>query len=102
MAELEASVVYRDGRLAARDYEEAIQALRDAVTQLKPDGRNVLHCAICWDNDHQAAGCHHNPLVMARRYASASDVWKCFHCGIVFIDISQTRPRSYSGEPQSC
>lgn len=82
MSELEPSVVYRDGRLTARDYEEAIQALRDAATQLEPDGRN---CVICHDGGHQAAECHHNPLVMARRYATASDVWKCFHCGIGFI-----------------
>ena len=97
MADLESGVVYRVGRLTATDYEEAIQALRDAATQLEPDGRN---CVICHDGGHQAAECHHNPLVMARRFASASDVWKCFHCGIAFRTELGAREHFGTGEEE--
>ncbi len=83
MQEIRASVIYRDGPLTAEDYDEAIQALQDAKTQLEPDGGS---CTICTDSDHQAGECHHNPLVMARRQARHVEEWRCFHCGEQFID----------------
>lgn len=79
-------VVYRGkpwGRIAARDYDDAIQELIAAKTQLGPDGDN---CHVCHDSGHQAWECHHNPLAMAREAASMRHQWKCFHCGDVFTD----------------
>jgi hypothetical protein len=43
------------------DYRNAIKKLCDAMGQLEPDGHP---CAVCGDWDHQAWGCHHNPLVV--------------------------------------
>ncbi len=80
---LRASVIYRPFENGLNpsfdDYEEAIEALRDAQGQLMPDGRN---CAVCTDSGHQAWECHHNPLVVAR--ANSRDAWRCFHCGRIF------------------
>lgn len=47
-------------RFSRAQYENAIDALRDAMEQLKPDGRC---CVICHDSGHQAWECGHNPLV---------------------------------------
>ncbi len=89
MVEMEPSVAYRVGRLTTRDYEEAIQALRDAATQLEPDGRN---CVICHDGGHQAGDCHHNPLMLARQFvATTNGTWVCFHCGVRFTDEATAR-----------
>jgi hypothetical protein len=78
------SVIYRRGPLTPADYQEAINFLQDAMTQIKPDG---LCCAICYDTGHQAQECRHNPLVMARRAAQAEVEWRCFHCNEVFITL---------------
>ncbi len=88
MAKKKPSVVYRTGKPTYADYNEAIWALRDGCSQLEPDGRS---CAVCHDGGHQAWECHHNPLVMARRFAGVTDVWKCFHCGVVFTDEDKAR-----------
>jgi hypothetical protein len=88
MPELRASVVYRCGRLTAEDYDEAIEQLLAARTQLEPDGRG---CVVCGDSGHQAMECHHNPLVLARRYAKAENVWVCFHCGETFTASDDAR-----------
>lgn len=88
MSEIEPSVVYRAGALTAVDYEEAIEALLAARTQLEPDGRG---CVVCGDSGHQAMECHHNPLVLSRRFAQAENVWTCFHCGEVFTTAEDAR-----------
>jgi len=97
--ELTPSVIYRwkaRSRITAGDYDEAIQALREAKQQLKPDGDN---CRVCGDSGHQAWECHHNPLVMAREAACAREQWRCFHCGEVFTDAKLVE--DHFGPPES-
>lgn len=74
------SVVYRDGPITDEDYDEAIEALYRAKRQ--PEQLH-LGCSICEDSGHTASICHHNPLAMARKYAAATGVWSCYHCGYV-------------------
>jgi hypothetical protein len=88
MSDIQPSVVYRKGAFTAADYDEAIEALVAAKGQLEPDGRG---CVVCGDSGHQAMECHHNPLVMARRFAAAEDVWVCFHCGERFTTADDAR-----------
>lgn len=80
---LSPSVVYRDGPMTARDYDEAIIALADARKQLAPDGRG---CVVCGDTGHQAMECHHNPLLMARRAAHSQLEFRCYHCRELFSE----------------
>ena len=47
-------------RFTASQYDQAIEALRDAREQLAPDG---CCCRICHDTGHQAWECGHNPLL---------------------------------------
>ena len=47
-------------RFTVEQYEKAIAHLRDAMTQLEPNGHGC-HC--CGDSGHQAFECGHNPLV---------------------------------------
>jgi len=82
------SVVYREGPLTWEDYNEAIDALKMARTQLQPDGRG---CVVCGDTGHQAMECHHNPLLRARQFAAAENVWVCFHCGEKFTHADAAR-----------
>lgn len=74
----------RSGHFTAAEYDEVIQDLLLAKTQLRPDGQN---CAVCEDNGHQAWECHHNPLVMALRGVQAENEWRCFHCGFVSTSV---------------
>ena len=69
-----------------REYREAIESLKLAMTQLQPDGSC---CVVCGDNDHQAWECLHNPLVMARKGFKLEYSWRCFHCGRVYVDIDK-------------
>lgn len=62
----------------AGDYDEAIEALQLARSQLRPDGNC---CSVCEDSGHQAFECHHNPLLLARKWTAARGVWTCWHCG---------------------
>lgn len=78
----QSSVIYRTG-FSDRDYDEAIEALKDAKAQ---QGQKHKGCSICWDSSHVANQCHHNPLTMARRAIKAVRVWRCFHCDEVFTD----------------
>lgn len=80
MAEIQPSVVYRTGQPTAADYDDAIAALQQARAQLAPDGN---HCNVCGDSDHQAFECHHNPLLVARKWTAASGVYTCWHCGFI-------------------
>lgn len=72
------SVVYREGPLTADDYAEAIADLERATKQ---DECRSMCCSVCEDTGHTAEHCHHNPLVLARRYAAATKIYVCFHCG---------------------
>lgn len=47
-------------RFTIEQYETAIKALQDGMTQLEPDGDS---CHICHDTGHQAWECGFNPLV---------------------------------------
>jgi hypothetical protein len=77
-------VVYRQGALTERDYNEAIEALTEARDQLTGAGPcGFMCCAVCEDTGHTAEDCHHNPLILARRWAGATSVWTCYHCGFV-------------------
>jgi len=99
------SVVFRGkpgGRITAEDYEEAIQQLQEAKSQLQPDGDN---CHVCHDSGHQAWECHHNPLAMARKAALMEHQWRCFHCGDVFTDAKSAAEHfgsRYDETPAAC
>lgn len=83
--ESQQSVCYRTGRLTFTDYDEAIddlQAARLQAIELERGG-GAFGCAICTDGDHTAESCHHNPMVLARRWAAASGMWNCYHCGYI-------------------
>jgi len=47
-------------RFTKEQYEKAIEALKDGMTQLEPNGDN---CHICHDSGHAAFECGWNPLV---------------------------------------
>ena len=60
-------------RFTKEQYEKAIEALKEGMTQLEPDGDN---CHICGDSGHQAFECGHNPLLamsMCRQIAEQAD-----------------------------
>ncbi len=76
--EVQPSVVHRQGRPTAADYDEAIEELQRARAQLAPDGNG---CNVCGDSGHQAFECHHNPLLLARRWTAARSIYTCWHCG---------------------
>lgn len=80
-----ASVCYRKGRLTEADYAEAIEDLQLAQAQAGDSlsGTGSVSCAICTAGDHTAETCHHNPLVLARRWAAATRVTSCYHCGYI-------------------
>lgn len=83
------SVCYRTGPLAAADYDEAIRDLRNAKRALvKGDS---MGCRVCEDSGHSAAHCHHNPLLLARKWARATGVWQCWHCGYVATNDAEGR-----------
>lgn len=92
-------VIYRTG-LEAEDYDEAIEALRAAKTQ--PEHLSEC-CTVCCDTGHTASHCHHNPLVMARRAAATTKVWRCYHCDEVFTDYAKAEehfgPRDKNPRP---
>jgi len=87
--------------ITKREYNEAIEVLKLAATQITPDGNC---CIVCGDNDHQAWECHHNPLVMAGRGYTLEYSWRCFHCNRVFIDEVKAREHfgTLNDETPSC
>jgi hypothetical protein len=87
------SVVYRTGPITAEDYAEAIEALERARDQ----GTRGYMCAICEDTGHQAQTCHHNPLLLARRWAEATCIFVCYHCA--FIATTDQEAREHFGDP---
>lgn len=74
------SVIFRTGPITPADYAEAIKDLQNASRQAE-----CIHmcCSVCEDTGHTAETCHHNPLVAARKWAQATGVWQCWHCGFV-------------------
>ncbi len=79
-----------------RDYRDAIGVLKQAMTQLQPDGNC---CVLCGDNDHQAWECLNNPLVLANRGYKLEFSWRCFHCNCVFTD--EVKAREHFGDRES-
>ncbi|WP_347990300.1 hypothetical protein [Methylomonas sp. AM2-LC] len=69
-----------------KDYNETIDALLLAKTQLSPNGNN---CVLCGDSDHQAFECGHNPLLHSRLWSKAESVWRCWHCGYTAITADE-------------
>jgi hypothetical protein len=80
----EPSVVYREGPLTERDYDEAIEYLQEAK-------RLGISGCPCGDSGHSASYCHHNPLLQARRGARKDKEFRCFHCGEVFTGEAEAR-----------
>jgi hypothetical protein len=102
--EIRPGVLYRHENKwpTASEYDEAIEELVCARSQLKPDGRN---CTVCGDSGHQAFECHHNPLVVARRWTSATSVWRCYHCGFTATNDTEAKAHfgdTMTGDPTSC
>ena len=87
ISDTEGSVVYRTGGFSTEDYDEAIQMLQDAKTQLYPGDYRTCMC--CGDSGHQAFTCHHNPLVRAREGVKKEYRWRCYHCDWVFDDFAE-------------
>lgn len=79
------SVCYRTNKPTIADYDEAIKDLENAKTDLrwKRDGFGIPTCFVCEDGGHTAATCHHNPLLLSRQWAKATEVWQCWHCGFI-------------------
>ena len=77
-----AGVCYRAGPIEPADYAEALEDLANALLQILQ--KDAMGCGVCGDSGHAAQdGCHHDPLVMARKAAAAEKLYRCFHCGFV-------------------
>lgn len=93
------SVVYQTGRLTAEDYDEAIaglQAAKKALTEGESSG-----CAICEDSGCASNICHHNVLLLARRWAQESRVtWRCYHCDFVAHTYAEAKEHFGTSEAE--
>lgn len=85
------SVCYRTGAPTIEDYDEAIQELESAKVDLrwKRERFALPCCFVCEDTGHTAEHCHHNPLLLAREWAKATNVWQCWHCGFVATNADE-------------
>lgn len=84
------SAVYRDGPLTPAIYDEAIEDLCSAKIALV-EGDNY-GCRVCEDSGHSAnGGCHHNPLLLARKWARATAIWRCYHCGYIATNDAEAK-----------
>jgi len=94
------TVVDRD-TLTTEDYDDAILALHQAKEQPR---LLQMGCAICHDSGHTAEQCHHNPLLLARKWRSATSIYRCFHCGFVASndDEAQAHFGNADDEVASC
>jgi hypothetical protein len=72
-----------DVRFTSAQYEEAIANLRDAMTQLEPDGRC---CVVCGDSGHMAWECGHNPLYAIACCEQIADRATSFHADMHATD----------------
>jgi hypothetical protein len=86
-----AGVCYRLGKPTIADYNEAITDLMAARRQIKSG--SLMGCSIRGDSGHapQDALCHHDPLLLARKWAAATNVWQCYHCGYVATNDAEAR-----------
>ena len=93
------SVCYR-GDWTEEAYDEAIEALGAAKQQLLSEARGEYQpgCAVCSDSGHTASSCHHNPLILARRWAMATHIHTCCHCG--FIATTEDEDREHFGKSE--
>lgn len=90
-------VCYRKGKPTVADYNEAITDLLAARRQLKSG--SLMGCAVCGDSGHAVQdGCHHDPLVLARKWAAATSVWQCYHCGFVATNDAEALEHFGAGE----
>lgn len=83
-------VVYRNRAPTLVDYDDAIADLQAARKAIET-GNESSGCAVCGDGGHGVRECHHNPLVIARRYARERNAWRCYHCGYVVTTDEQAR-----------
>lgn len=95
------SVVHRRGPLTKADYSEAIGDLMRARMQ---DRIAHICCSVCEDTGHTAETCHHNPLLLARRWSEATSVWCCYHCGYTATNDAEAREHfgASDQEPAKC
>lgn len=93
------SVCYR-GDWTEEAYDEAIESLEAAKQQLLSEacGEYQPGCAVCSDSGHTASSCHHNPLILARRWATATHVHTCYHCG--FIATTEEEAQQHFGKSE--
>lgn len=90
-------VCYRQGKPTVEDYDEAIADLTSAKEQLL--SASLMGCFVCGDSGHAVQdGCHHDPLVLARKWASATSVWQCYHCGFVATNDAEAREHFGAGD----
>ena len=94
-------VCYRDGPLTIADYEEAIECLLAAKRQI--ESGSLMGCDVCGDSGHAPQdGCHHDPLLLARKWTAATSVWQCWHCGFVATNEEEANEhfgRKYTDDP---
>lgn len=93
------SVCYRDD-WTEEAYIEAIEALDASRKQLLSEARGEYQpgCSVCSDSGHTASSCHHNPLILARRWAMATHIHTCCHCG--FIATTEDEDREHFGKSE--
>lgn len=103
IADIVKGVCYREGKPTVADYNEAITDLLAARRQLKSG--SLMGCAVCGDSGHAVQdGCHHDPLMLARKWAAATSVWQCYHCGYVATNDAEAREHfgAHEGVEASC
>lgn len=93
-------VCHRIGPLTEEDYTDAIADLRNAREQFlsKRRGEGASGCAVCGDGGHTEESCHHNSLLLARRWASSTSVWKCYHCGFIATNDDEAKEHFGRGD----
>lgn len=103
--EIKPSVCYRD-TWASEDYDEAIADLMNAKKQRESiaRGESQLECEVCGDSGHTVGQCHHDPLLLARKWTAATAVYVCYHCGLVCKNDEEAREHfgKNEHEPAKC
>lgn len=70
-------------------YDTVIEDLKLARQDLID--KNTMGCSYCGSSDHTHDYCHHNVLLLARRWAAATRVWQCYHCGYIATNDEEGR-----------
>lgn len=91
------SVMYRTGPMTPEDYMEAAEDMQNAARQ---SDVSAYGCAICADSGHTAESCHHNILLAARKWAAATSVHVCYHCGFVATTDEEAREHFGSSDEE--